>query len=220
MKKTIKLEIPTSYSDISLRTYLLLQEDLKTYVDDNEAQVAFMLHHLCNIPIEDIKDIAKQSHALLEEKLMAFLENREYPIQKFITIDGVEYGFEPNLNEMSYGAYMDIVKYDTIQIDANWPKIMSILYRPITNKGIGGTYAIEKYDGKIDEEKWLNVKMDIHFGTLFFFVRLLMDCHLSILSSLKETAVGTSLHTILEKSGEAMQQSLNSRTMILGTLMK
>ena len=42
------------------------------------------------------------------------LQKTDYPLQRNITIEGVEYGFEPNLSKMPYGAYLDISNFDTI----------------------------------------------------------------------------------------------------------
>ena len=109
---------------------------------------------------------------------------------------------------MSYGAYADITKNDTIAIDKNWAKVMSILYRPVTKKQ-KERYDIQTYDGNIDETNWLDVNMEVHWGALFFFVRLQMDLLNGILKSLKEEEVPANMRSILARSGELMQQSLS-----------
>ena len=122
----------------------------------------------------------------------------------------MEYGFEPNLSKIAYGAYLDIVKYDTFQIDDNWAKVMSILYRPITKK-IGSMYHIKDYDGTIDETPFIKLGMDIHFGALFFFVCLLRDLPNFILKSMMDTGnLPPNIKSILERSGEIIAHSYNS----------
>jgi hypothetical protein len=170
-----------------------------------------MLHHLCGIPYEEISNVSVQSYNILKDKLSKFLKREDIQLQRFITIGDIEYGFEPNLSTMSYGAYADISQYDAISIDKNWAKIMSILYRPVTKKEKHGLYQIEKYDAKIDEKKWLDVTMDVHFGTLFFFLNLQLDLMKDTLNSLTETEVHPSIKLILAKSGELMQQYSNSQ---------
>jgi hypothetical protein len=208
MKKTVTLEIPTSWKDISLKQYLTLQNDLEAYSDDEEAQTALTLHHLCGLDIEYVRKLSAESYNVVKSKLNQFQSPEGIELSTFITIDGVEYGFEPNLSKMSYGAYADITQYDTIQIDKNWGKIMSILYRPVEKKKYG-KYAIVPYDGKIDDGKWLDVNMEVHWGALFFFVHLQMDCLKGILNSLKEEEIPHNIRPILERSGEIMQQSLS-----------
>jgi hypothetical protein len=208
MRKTLTLEIPTSWKDVTLKQYLALQGDLEAYRDDEEAQTALMLYHLCGLDAEYIKKLSAESYNVVRSKLNEFISPETIELQQFVTIGNVEYGFEPNLSKMSYGAYADITKYDTIAVDKNWAKVMSILYRPIEKKQFG-KYSIKPYDGEIDETKWLDVDMEVHWGALFFFVRLQMDLLSGILKSLKEEEVPASMRSILARSGELMQQSLS-----------
>ena len=211
MKQTIKVLALTEWKDITLSKYLELMGDIDAYRDDQKAVDTLMLHHLCGIPYEEISNVSVQSYNILKDKLSKFLKPEDIQLQRFITIGDIEYGFEPNLSTMSYGAYADISQYDTISIDKNWAKIMSILYRPVTKKEKHGLYQIEKYDAKIDEKKWLDVTMDVHFGTLFFFLNLQLDLMKDTLNSLTETEVHPSIKLILAKSGELMQQYSNSQ---------
>lgn len=209
MIQRIKVKALTEWKDVTLRKYLSMMSDIEAYKDDQEAVDALMLHHLAGIPYEELNNLTSESYNTLKEKLSKFLKPEDMDLQKFVTIDGVEYGFEPNLSKMTYGAYADISQYDTISIDKNWAKIMSILYRPITKKDKHGLYTIEQYKGEIHEERWLDVTMDIHFGTLFFFLNLQMDLMRDTLKSLTEKEVNPNIKQILHESGEAIQQYMN-----------
>jgi hypothetical protein len=156
----------------------------------------------------------------IKSDLDTLLNRQDFPLQRRITIGEVEYGFEPNLGEMPYGAYLDLSKFETLSIDKNWSTVMSILYRPITNKA-GALYEIKGYGGvkEDDEDKWLDVPMDFHFGTFFFFNRIYKDLLNAILKSLTEEVLkGETQHPhlqqILRESGEAIKvlQSLQERT--------
>jgi hypothetical protein len=209
MKQTIKVLALTEWKDVTLKKYLEMMADIEAYKDDEEAVTSLMLHHLAGIPYEEMTNISAESFNILKEKISKFLKPEEMELQKFVKIGDVEYGFEPNLSKMSYGAYADISQYDTISIDKNWAKIMSILYRPITKKEKHGLYQIEKYTGVIDEKPWLDVTMDVHFGTLFFFLNLQLDLMSDTLKSLTEKEFHPNINTILEESGEAIQQYSN-----------
>jgi hypothetical protein len=208
MRKTLTLEIPTSWKDVTLKQYLALQGDLEAYRDDEEAQTALMLYHLCGLDADYLNKLSAESYNKVRSKLNEFISPETIELQQFVTVEGIEYGFEPNLSKMSYGAYADITKWDTIAIDKNWAKVMSILYRPVTKKQ-KERYDIETYDGNIDETRWLDVNMEVHWGALFFFVRLQMDLLNGILKSLKEEELPASMRSILARSGELMQQSLS-----------
>jgi hypothetical protein len=58
-------------------------------------------------------------------------------------MDGVEYGFIPNLDDMSFGEYVDL---DTYLGDwQNIHRAMAVLYRPIREKR-GERYNIVPYE--------------------------------------------------------------------------
>jgi hypothetical protein len=220
MKKEITIKVPTKWDGVALGSYLNLLEDLKTYGDDENAYVACLFHHLCGFDPQYINQLPLETYTAIREDILAFMNNTQLPLQKIIEIDGVEYGFEPNLAKIAYGAYLDIANYDTFKIDDNWAKIMSILYRPIKKKA-GKLYEIESYKGEIDGEKFMKVTMDIHFGALFFFVRLLTALPSATLKSLKDMEnLPHNIKSILEKSGETIQHSSNSPEEISDIWMK
>jgi uncharacterized protein (UPF0248 family) len=212
--KELELKVPTSYGDITLKQWIELQNELEAYKDDSDAVTALMLYHLCGLEPKYLKSISIDDYAVVKTQLESFLGNTELPLQRIIKIDGKEYGFEPNLSQMSYGAFADITQYKDLTIDKNWAKIMSILYRPIKHKK-GEMYSIDAYDGEMREEMFLNVSMDIHFGVLFFFVNLLMDLLKGILKSTMEKDIHPNIKQILERSGRLIPHSLTSPAEIL-----
>jgi hypothetical protein len=206
MKQTIQITVPTDWSAITLEKYLKLHNDLKSYEGIDAAQTALLFYHLCDLPNDYLMGLDVDTFTKIKGDLEGFMQRTDLPLQRIITIDGKEYGFEPNLSKIAYGAYLDIAKYETFQIDNNWAKVMSILYRPIT-KRVGDLYEIEKYNGNIDGDKFLGLGMDIHFGALFFFVHLLEELPSFILKSLKDTpGIPPNIKSTLEKSGEAIAQ--------------
>ena len=206
MKKQIEITVPKDYSAISLKKYLNMQNDLKAYKDDSEATDAAIFYHLCGLDPITLGKIDTETYQKIKEQLISFLGKTDFPLRRTIKIGDVEYGFEPNLGEMAYGAYVDISKYDTIDIDKNWAKIMSILYRPVEKK-MGALYSIKKYDGDIDGELFEEVNMDVHFGAYFFFINLSMELAKDILNSLKDQAeIPHNIKSILAESGELIKQ--------------
>ena len=209
--KEIELKVPTSYADITLKQWIELQKELEAYKDDADAVTALMLYHLCGLEPKYLKRISIDDYALVKTQLESFLGNTDLPLQRIITIDGKEYGFEPNLSQMSYGAFADITQYKDLTIDKNWAKIMSVLYRPIKHKK-GEMYSIEAYDGEMREELFLKVGMHVQFGALFFFVNLLMDLLNATLKSTMVKDIHPNIKQILERSGQLIPRSLTSPT--------
>jgi site-specific DNA-methyltransferase (adenine-specific) len=159
-------------------------------------------------------EIAKNRLENNKHDLVGFMNNTDCELERLIDIDGVQYGLEPNLSKIAYGAYLDIVKYDTFTIDENWASIMSILYRPVVKKQ-GSLYDIKDYDGNIDAEKFLSVPMNVHFGALFFFVRLSTGLPNDILKSMMDLEIiPHNIKSILDVNGKITHPLSNSQTEI------
>jgi len=215
MKKELEIVVPTSWSAVTLENYLKLQKDLVAYGQDDEvAYVATLLYHLCGIEPGFIPQLPTNILTSVKSDLRGFMGDAEYPLQNIIKINGKEYGFEPNLSTMSYGAYLDITKYTEITIDKNWNKIMSVLYRPVTKRTLS-LYEIEPYDSaKTQPEIFDNIGMDVHFGAVFFFLHTLTELVQDTLSYLKEAEVPPHIKLTLVKNGELIKQLYNYREMI------
>jgi hypothetical protein len=214
MKKEVKINVPTNWKSVTLRQYLKLQKDLVAYGDDEVSHTATLLYHLCGVKPHWIPQLPTDVLNSIKTDLRGFMGDSNYPLQRIITINGTEYGFEPNLSTMAYAAYLDITKWEKITIDKNWSKIMAILYRPITKKTLS-LYQIEDYDSnKSDSELFDELGMDIHFGAMFFFLHTLTDLVNDILNSLKEVELPPNIKSILEKNGEAIKQLYNYQEMI------
>lgn len=219
MIKEIEISVPTTWSDVKLKKWLELQKEVDNYKDDEDAVSALMLYHLCGLSPEYASGIAVDDYVMIKTDIANFINNVDLPLQRFIYIDGVEYGFEPNLSNMTYGAFADITKYNTIQIDENWPSIMSILYRPV-DKRQGDMYTVKPYTGELNPKLFLELGMDIHFGALFFFLNLSMDLLNSTLKSTMQTELPHNIKSILGKSGEHIQRLLSLREETSLKLMK
>jgi hypothetical protein len=98
-----------------------------------------------------------------------------------------EFGFMPNMDEMSLGEYIDLEKYIS-----NWDtmhKAMAILYRPIV-AGKKEFYEIEKYEGS---DKYSDLMKDspitVSLGAMVFFYHLGKELLTIITRSLQEELV-------------------------------
>lgn len=206
MKKEVEIIVPKNFSAIKLKDYLLMMKDLKAYEDNEDARTAVLFHHLCKIPVEWIQKLDVKTYTGIKNDLINLVNKVEYPLKRIIEVDGVMYGFEPDLSNMSYGLYVDISSYGSLNIDENWAELMSLLYRRVTVK-TGEFYDIEQYSGMKNPAPFLDVSMDIHLGALFFLRNLLRDLLKSTQKSLKEEMeILPNINTILERSGNPIHQ--------------
>ena len=114
MNKEIEIKVPKEWSAVSLKDYLALRKDMETYKDEPDAVVACMFYHLCNLEANDLRRLDVETYSAIKDDLLGFLSKTDHPLERFVTIDGIEYGFEPDLSKIAYGAYVDISKYDNI----------------------------------------------------------------------------------------------------------
>lgn len=207
MIKEIKVTVPNDWSAVTLKDYLELQADLETYKDDDSAYMAVLFYRLCKISPEMMMNMDIQSFTKIKEHLQQFITNNDNELKPIIKIGDVEYGFEPNLAEMEYGAYLDITKFGDLTINKDWSKVMNILYRPIEKKS-GKVYSIKKYNADGDDKPFLDVTMDVHFGVQSFFFRIsnhLLKDTLNYLREAEKQAVAVDIEQDLLKNGMPIQ---------------
>ena len=157
-----QLNVPTSLSDVTLGQY---QQYLKMPEGLTENQVALkMITIFCNVPDKVARLIKASDIQQIVSKLSKMFDSTP-PLTRRFKIGNVEYGFIPNLDEMSFGEYIDL---DTYLGDwENIERAMAVLYRPI--KGTYDTlYNIEPYEVK-DATVYKNMPLDAALGLLFFF---------------------------------------------------
>ena len=130
-------------------------------------------------------------------------------------LGGIEYGFVPDLDEITLGEYIDLDTYmgewENIQI------AMNVLYRPIKQK-LGEKYLIEEYDPDT-KDKLINMPMDAVFGSIIFFYRLGIELSKTMLDYLEEHQKDSSMHShLFQKNGDGINQFIHSLTEMLDDL--
>jgi len=124
---------------------------------------------LTTFPVKLIDEMALSDVAQIFEKLSKL--QVEGKLKKVFKIDEIEYGFLPDLDEITLGEYADIEQYIKNGLETNIHKIMAILFRPVTSKE-GKLYSIEAYkDGRERAEKFkkkMNAKQ-VQQSLVFFW---------------------------------------------------
>jgi len=121
----------------------------------------------------NLEDISVIDFENFLNELQSILKQDAKFINRF-TLDGIEYGFIPNLDNIKTKEWVDI---DLYQADPqSIHKLLSILYRPIKkqkwyhrlfNKD---RYEIEEYNGS--HNNFLQAPIEIYLGMMVFFYRL------------------------------------------------
>lgn len=176
----VEILVPDTLSDITLgqyQKYLSIVEgnDDASFMDIKMIEIfcGVKLSETLKMKFADIKAVCDILEQMLLEKPQ--LVNR-------FKMNGVEYGFIPNLEQISMGEFIDI---ETFLSD--WKQMhraMAVLYRPIAHK-YGDKYNIEEYK-ETDGEHMRDIPMDAVFGCMLFFYSLGIDLSQAMMNYLQD----------------------------------
>ena len=164
----VEITIPSSLREITLKQY---KEFVKTRSNSDDAELIAqkMVSIFCNIPMNNVVFIKDSDFHDIVNHLNSLFEAKRDFVPRF-TLGGKEFGFIPNLEEMTHGEFIDL--------DSNlnewevYNRAMAVMYRPIV-KERKGTYEIEGYFGTANYSEVMdNAPLDICFGAMVFFYDL------------------------------------------------
>lgn len=215
----MRVIIPTDLKEIKLSQYLRYLKVLKDNQDDETFVCIQMVAIFCNLSVADVMKIPVNDFAEIVENLAKVLDQKPQLVRTF-KMDGVHYGFIPNLDKMTIGehATMDSL----LGNDENLSLLMSVMYRPITKKSLP-FYQIEEYDGDETKAELFNdVRMDVVIGSILFFWTLSKELLNNILSHLESKAMREekSLEEVLETAGVGFKPLLDFQEKLESTLEK
>ena len=210
----IEINVPTTLNEITLGQYQKFLKIAENNPDGNFLD-AKMIEIFCGIPLSDSYKLKMSSVTAIIDILTELLESKPKHIERF-TMNGKEYGFIPDLNEMSLGEYIDLdnnaSKWEQMHV------AMNVLYRPIKDSKVG-KYNIIGYDVS-NPEKMQNMPLDAAIGSLFFFYNLGMELskHTILYSNNQQEMEDIQGQLISLPNGGGINQFTESLTEILQNL--
>lgn len=177
----VEITIPSSISEIPLMNY---QKFLKVQKNSNDEEFIAqkMIEIFCGI---ELKEVVKMKLTSINDLVLHF--NQIFSVKpKFqprFKIGNIEYGFIPDLENISFGEYVDLDNYLSNWDDYN--KAMAVMYRPITETR-KEKYNILEYNGASEfSEAMKYAPMDIAIGASVFFWTLGSELLTATLNYLK-----------------------------------
>jgi len=209
----LNIKIPSSLKEITLRqykSYLKLQETVK----EERFLNAKMIEIFCKLKLKDVMLLKLKDSNEILGLLSSLFESKPSLVSKF-KLNGLEYGFQPQLDDMTLGEYIDLDTY--IGDWENMEKAMNVLYRPVIVK-LKEKYSIEEYNTETSEQL-LDMPMDAAMSSIFFLWNLGLELSKTMTSSLaeEETEVLTQ-YLNSQKSGVGINQFSDSLKAILQDL--
>jgi len=186
--------VPTDLSEITLKQYqkfLKIQENN----DDEHFLRCKMIEIFCNVPHKDVLLIRMSDSEMITKKLGDLLAQRP-PLVKSFYIKDVEFGFHPEIEDMTLGEYIDLDTYI-----GDWQNIeiaMNVLYRPITKRR-KDKYSISEYNPK-SKELMPHMPLNAVVSSVFFLLNLGIDLSIAMNHYLQEE----------EKKQQVQEQDLHN----------
>ena len=166
--KVKEFKLISSWKDVTLEKWLKLI-DFETGTKTEEATETIAA--LSNIPKQLVKELALKDVAVLMSKIAELQQKQDTKLKRIIEIEGVEYGFHPDLDSITLGEYADIETFIKNGVEKHLPELMAVLYRPIKEKK-NDIYIINSYDGNIrlraEEMKKMSAQQ-VQSALVFFY---------------------------------------------------
>jgi len=213
----IEIRVPESWQDITLKDYLKFYTAMKPYDGAEEYTtkiVEVAAYYLCNVDANTLNKLSLDTFNEIAKSIIDLIQSgKKQELVKSFVLGDIKYGFITNLDQMTYGEYVDLVTYSK-DVYENAALLCSILYRPILEED-KGQYKIQEYKGTNENQIELfyqKLTMDIVFGALGFFLNLQTDLSTSTLTytiqemkKILETPTSTAAQ-ILAESGVSTEQ--------------
>ena len=156
--------VPTAWNEIPLGRFMdyMAQYDEEATADRKQLVLVSTLTGAPKPLLEKAKKNVIDQAVEELNKIMGREASKQ--LNLIIEIDGVEYGFHPNLHDLRLKEFVDLDN----KLTNGWEtmhEVMAILYRPVTKKK-GDKYRIEDYDFKTAKKRAEMFKEELSVDTV------------------------------------------------------
>ena len=217
-----EIVIPTSLSEIPLKSY---QEFMKVVEKSNDEEFIGQktIEIFCGLKMKDVVKVKWSDVKSLTLHLNEIFKAKP-KFQATFKIDNTEFGFIPNLEDMTFGEYIDLES--NISSVETFHKAMAVMYRPITKK-VKDRYEIFEYTGSDEFSDVMKfAPLNVVLGATLFFSTLGSDLVQHTLTSLEtEIKKNPKIMTLAKErnlinDGDGTIQSMRFLRETLQSLMK
>jgi len=209
----IQIKVPTSLNEIPLKHYvdfLKVQEGS----NDEEFVAQKMIEIFCGVKLADIAKIKLTSLNEMVAHFSKLFEEKPEFKQTFM-IGEIEFGFIPNLEEITFGEYVDLESH--LQSWDSYNKAMAVMYRPIKTRS-KDKYELHEYKPSKDHQELMHfAPLDVCIAASVFFYNLgneLLTATLNYLEKQMKTDKNLSATLVkqlnLQNDGDGISQYMDS----------
>jgi hypothetical protein len=135
----VKVQFPESADELTVGQY---QRYSSIEEGENNFKTLKAAEIFLGLPLKQALKMQTTDFYQMTNELFKMIA-QDHKLQPIVNYRGKEYGFIPNLEEMSFGEYIDLDGFLSDLKDMH--KALGVLYRPITQR-VGNKYAIEDYE--------------------------------------------------------------------------
>jgi len=210
----VNLKIPTSLNEITLGQYQEFSKlDNDTEIKPVDIQLK-MIEIFCGVSDLVVRNMKATDITEICNILNNMFDTEHQLVNRF-KLNGVDYGFIPELDDMTFGEYVDLDTF--IGDNDNLHRAANVLFRPIEFKR-GDRYTIKDYDSDTSEVA-KEFPLDVVLGAIVFFYRLGKDLSVAMMNSLdKKNEKDLAQYLISHPNMDGSIHSMQSLTEILQNL--
>lgn len=162
LDKEIKIQFPENANEITVQQY---QRYLKVDTDDPTFSLLKAAEIFLGVPLRTALTMQSDGFFTMMSELLEMI-GAKHKLDPIVDFRGTEYGFIPNIEEMTLGEYVDLDEYLSDMDMLH--KTVAVLYRPLTQK-VGQRYTIEPYE---PNDGYKDFPLGVALGALVFFCDL------------------------------------------------
>lgn len=141
----MKISVPTHINDITLEQYQRFAL-INTEEQDKEFFMFKTIEIFCGVDIALVSKMRLSDAESVSNEVLEVLQQNAPFTNKF-ELEGVKYGFIPDLQSISLGEFIDLE--EGLSKDKDFHKAASVMFRPIV-KEFGELYTIDGYEASTE----------------------------------------------------------------------
>ena len=141
----MKIQVPTHINDITLEQYQRFAL-INTEEQDKEFFMFKTIEIFCGVDIAIVSKMRLSDAESISNEVLGVLQ-QNVPFTNKFELEGVKYGFIPDLQAISLGEFIDLE--EGLAKDKDFHKAASVMFRPIV-KEFGELYTIDGYEASTE----------------------------------------------------------------------
>jgi len=213
----MKISVPTHINDITLEQYQRFAK-INTEEQDKEFFMFKTIEIFCGVDIALVSKMRLKDAESISNEVIEIL-NSQIPFANRFELEGVKYGFIPDLQQISLGEFIDLE--EGLADSKSFHKAAAVMFRPII-KEAGELYTIDGYEASTEMHHIMKeAPLGVISAAIVFFYNIVkeLQADLEDYSQEKAQEMKTTVESLSSQRNtggltlsmlyaEAMQQSL------------